>query len=113
MDNEQPQYKEENCEKYAGHATLWGYHKSSLAAEIESVGSTLQMGRETFILAIAKDKPRIMEPFSPPLSSKKEHSNHLPGMLSEYSNNEVLGARCEGDDPNAVSDSQEPNMTAE
>jgi hypothetical protein len=31
----------------------------------------------------------------------REDSPHLPGMLSEGWNNEVLAARCQGDDPNA------------
>ena len=31
----------------------------------------------------------------------REHFSHLPGMLSEGWNNEVLAARREGDDPNA------------
>ena len=31
----------------------------------------------------------------------REHSFHLPGMLSEGRNNEVLATRGEGDDPHA------------
>src|ERR1700751_4372206 len=31
----------------------------------------------------------------------RENSPHLPGMLSERRGNEVLSARCEGNDPNA------------
>src|SRR6516162_11247764 len=30
----------------------------------------------------------------------REHSPHLPGMLSEGGNDEALAARCECDDPN-------------
>jgi hypothetical protein len=35
------------------------------------------------------------------LAQLREHSPHLPDMLSEGWNNQVLAARCEGDDPNA------------